>query len=157
VHLQRTDGEAALDITMQEANDIVKQLLQELSRRNLELGMKRTDKFWICYDKATVHNQVQQILGTQAKVWPQPAKSPECNKPIEHVHGWIDADMHKWLRRVRRQEAGHRITPEECKAQCTELFKKIPASTIAADVDTLPDTWQAIIDAGGGHIAADLS
>lgn len=157
MHLQTAEGETALDITMMEANDIVKQLLEELSRRKLELGMKRTEKFWICFDKATVHNQVQQILGTQAKVWPQPAKSPECNKPIEHVHGWIDADMHKWLRRVRRQEQGHRITVEECKAKCTELFKNIPASTVAADVETLPKTWQAIVDADGGHIAAALS
>jgi hypothetical protein len=119
--------------------------------------MKRSEKFHICYDHASVHNQVQQIIGTKALIWPQPAKSPECNKPIEHVHGWIDRDMHKWMRQTRTVDPRHKFTVDECKQKCLDLFFRIPASTIAADVDTLPDTWKAIVDAGGDHIPAALS
>lgn len=150
----------AKDITMVEAEDILKRLLSKLSEKKIELGIPRTEEFHICYDHASVHNTLHKVIQStslKVKIWPQPPKSPDCNKPIEHVHGWIDADMHKWLRHTRCLNPNHKIHEDECKQKCIEFFEKIPASKIAADVETLPDTWQAIVDAGGDHIPAALS
>lgn len=142
---------------MQEANDIVKELLAVLSDKKIELGLKRTDKFWLCFDHASVHNEVVQVVGNKVNIWPQPAHSPDCNKPIEHVHAQVDAGAHAWLLEQRQQDPTHRITVEECKAQVQQVFYSIPTSSIRADVKSLPSTWDAIIANHGGFVAGKLS
>jgi hypothetical protein len=157
LNLQTTTNKEAKDITMQEVNDIVKELLAVLSDKKAELGMKRTDKFWICLDKATVHNEVVQVVGTKAKLWPQPPHSPDCNKPIEHVHAQVDAGVHAWLLDTRQHHPSHTITVEESKAKVEEVFYSMPTSSIKADVESLPSTWEAIIANHGGFVASKLS
>lgn len=142
---------------MQEANDIVKELLAVLSDKKIELGLKRSEKFWICLDHASVHNEMVQVVGTKARLWPQPAHSPDCNKPIEHVHAQVDAAVHDWLVEMRQQQPRHKILVEECKAKVEEVFYSIPTSSIKADVESLPSTWDAIIANGGGHVPSKLS
>jgi hypothetical protein len=157
VHLQKTTGEEALGITGQEADHIVSKLLQELSAAKAQHGFKRTDKFYICYDHASVHNNIAAVLGTRAHIWPQPSHSPDCNKPIEHVHAQVDAGMKRWLRQRRAEIPRRRITVEEAKAECIRRFKSIPQASIADDVASLPDTWQAIVDNSGGFVPNALS
>lgn len=142
---------------MAEANDIVKELLAVLSDKKIELGMKRNDKFWICLDHASVHNEVVQVVGTKAKLWPQPAHSPDCNKPIEHVHAQVDAGVHGWLVGLRQQHPNQKVTPEECMAKVEQVFYGISTSSIKADVESLPKTWDAIIANQGGLVAGSLS
>lgn len=157
MHLQTTKGKEAQDITMREVNDIVKELMAVLSEKKIECGLKRTDKFWLCLDHASVHNQVIDVLGSQVKLWPQPAHSPDCNKPIEHVHAQVDAGVHAWLVEVRQQQPHHRITVAECMAKVEQVFYSIPTSSIKADVESLPSTWEAIIDNLGGYVPNKLS
>ena len=142
---------------MQEANDIVKELLAVLSEKKAELGMKRNEKFWICLDKATVHNEVVQVVGTKANLWPQPPHSPDFNKPIEHVHAQVDAAVHAWLLESRQSQPSHKVTVEQSKAKVEEAFYNIPTSSIKADVESLPSTWEAIIANHGGFVANKLS
>lgn len=146
-----------MGITMQEANSIVNKLLGELSAAKLKHGFRRSDKFYICYDHATVHNQIASVLGNKALIWPQPAHSPDCNKPIEHVHAQVDAGMKQWLRQRRAEVPPQRITVEQAKAECTRRFKGISVASIAKDVASLPQTWQAIVDSHGGFVPTALS
>jgi hypothetical protein len=146
-----------LGITMQEANNIVKKLLRELSAAKAQHGFRRSDRFYICYDHATVHNQIAAVLGSQALIWPQPSHSPDCNKPIEHVHAQVDAGMKQWLRERRDKVPRQRITVEQAKAECTRRFKGISMASIAKDVASLPHTWQAIVDNHGGFVPNALS
>jgi hypothetical protein len=155
--LQKTTGEEAQGITMQEANLIVKKLLEALSAAKTLHGFKRTDKFYICYDHATVHNQVADVLGSKALVWPQPSHSPDCNKPIEHVHAQVDAKMKKWLKQRRAEMPRGKIPVPQAMDECTRVFKSISQASIASDVATLPDTWQAIVDNHGGFVPNALS
>lgn len=157
VHLQKTTGEKALGITQQEADHIVRELLKKLTEAKRAAGFKRTDKFYICFDHATVHNNIAEVLGRRAKVWPQPTHSPDCNKPIEHVHAQVDAGMKKWLRNRRQEKPARKITVEQSKVECTRLFESIPTKSIADDVASLPQTWQAIVAADGGFVPDDLS
>src|SRR5512139_887337 len=155
--LQKTTGEDALGITMQEANHIVKKLLQALSAAKTQHGVKRTERFYICYDGASVHNQIAAVLGRRADIWPQPAHSPDCNKPIEHVHAQVDAQMKEWLKQRRAAVPRRRITVEEAMAECTRVFTNISKASIASDVASLPQTWQSIVDHHGGFVPNALS
>lgn len=130
-----------MGITMQEANDIVRQLLAALSAAKAQHGFKRTDKFYICYDHATVHNQVAAVLGNRALIWPQPSHSPDCNKPIEHVHAQVDDKMKRWLKQRRAEVPRRKIVVQEAMDECTRVFKNIPQASITRDVASLPKTW----------------
>ena len=142
---------------MQEANDIVRQLLAALSAAKAQHGFKRADKFYICYDHATVHNQVAAVLGNRALIWPQPSHSPDCNKPVEHVHAQVDDKMKRWLKQRRAEVPRRKIAVPEAMDECTRVFKNIPLASIAKDVASLPQTWQAIVDNHGGFVPNDLS
>jgi hypothetical protein len=155
--LQQTTGEDALGITMQEANHIVKKLLQELSAAKAQHGFKRTDKFYICYDGASVHHQIAAVLGSKAHIWPQPSHSPDCNKPIEHVHAQVDDKMKDWLKQRRAAVPRQKIMVEEAMAECTRVFRSISQESIESDVASLPQTWQAIVDNHGGFVPDALS
>lgn len=130
-----------MGITMQEANDIVRQLLAALSAAKAQHGFKRTDKFYICYDHATVHNQAAAVLGNRALIWPQPSHSPDCNKPIEHVHAQVDDKMKRWLKQRRAEVPRRKIVVQEAMDECTRVFKNIPQASITRDVASLPKTW----------------
>jgi hypothetical protein len=155
--LQKTTGEDALGITMQEANHIVKQLLQALSAAKAQRGIKRTEKFYICYDGASVHNQIAAVLGRRANIWPQPSHSPDCNKPIEHVHAQVDDKMKEWLKQQRAAVPRRKITVEEAMTECTSVFTNISQASIESDVASLPQTWQSIVDNHGGFVPNALS
>jgi hypothetical protein len=157
VHLQKTTGEAALGITQQEADHIVSKLLQALSAAKAQHGFKRTDRFYICYDHASVHNNIAAVLGNRAHIWPQPPHSPDCNKPIEHAHAQVDDGMKRWLRQRRAERPRRVIAVDEAMAECTRRFKGVSQASIAADVASLPATWQAIVANHGGFVPNALS
>lgn len=142
---------------MQEANHIVKKLLQALSAAKTQHGFKRTDRFYICYDGASVHNQIAEVLAGKANIWPHPSHSPDCNKPIEHVHGQVDDKMKEWLKQRRAAVPRQKITVEEAMAECTRVFTNISQASIESDVASLPQTWQSIVDHHGGFVPDALS
>jgi hypothetical protein len=69
----------------------------------------------------------------------------------------MDEKMHSWLLEWRQLQPDSNPTPQQCKDQCAAFFTALPASRIAADINTLPATWEAIVAAGGGYIAPRLS
>lgn len=142
---------------MEEFNLLLQDLKAVLQSRRLEAGLRRGEQYVICLDHATVHNQALQILGPGWQLLPHPAHSPDCNKPIEHVHGQLDAKMKKWLVSLREQQPGINPSVDQCMAQLVDYFNAIPAASIAADVATLPATWQEIVNQGGSYICNRLS
>jgi hypothetical protein len=162
MHLQ-TQGspghppKAAKDITIEEFEVIFQALLDELQGREAEAGLSRNEHFIICYDNATAHKTAHNRLPPGWERLPQPAHSPECNKPIEHVHGQMDQQMHSWLAQWRLDHGDEQPTPTLCKDMCKEIFLGLSAESISRDVDTLPLTWQAVVAAGGDHIPPAVS
>ena len=162
MHLQTKGGPGhppheAKDITTAEFNNIFKELVQVLQDRKVEAGLKRTEHFIICIDGATVHNEAHSLLPRGWQLLPHPPHSPECNKPIEHAHGQMDQKMHSWLLEWRDTHGNQNPTPQQCKDKCKDFFTALPASKIAADINSLPDTWRALVAAGGNYIAPNLS
>lgn len=119
--------------------------------------MSRHSKFHLVLDNATVHNEVAAVAGDRADQWPHPPHSPDMNKPIEHIHGQLDAQMHSWLLQRRLNFPHQRITVQDCMDELERAFYSIPTSSIKADIETLPATWEAIIANHGGYVAAELS
>jgi hypothetical protein len=76
---------------------------------------------------------------------------------MQHMHTQMDTLMLRWLLEWRAQAGRGNRTPQQCKQQCVDFFKNLPADKIAADTNTLPATWQAIITARGDYIAPGLS
>jgi hypothetical protein len=138
---------------MDEFNDILPGLVGVLQSRRIEAGLKRTEQFVICIDHASEHAEAQQCLPPGWQLLPHPAHSPDCNKPIEHVHGQLDDLMHHWLVEWRRLHPAGNPTPDECKAQCLAFFNAISTASLEADIASLPSTWQEIIRVGGEYTA----
>lgn len=157
LHLQTTTGKPASDITMVEFNELLADLKRVLESKRREARLRVGEQFILCLDHATAHNQATQILGQGWQLLPHPAHSPDCNKPIEHVHGQLDAKMKQWLVEIREATPNFNPTPQQCMAQATAYFNAIPTASIAADVATLPDTWQEIVNNAGEYICDRLS
>jgi hypothetical protein len=164
--LQTTTGKAAADITMEEANDIVEQLLKKVleSQPTSSRGRKRkpSKPYWLCCDNATVHNNVMEVLNKPEysqyfQLWPQPSNSPECNKAVEHTHSQVQHAVHKWYGQLRSAEPQRRVTVQEGIAKARDTFFSISRESIKADILSLPATWKAIIAAEGDHIPHKLS
>ena len=128
-----------------------------LESRRLASGLRRGEQFIICIDHATAHNQAAQILGPGWQLLPHPPHSPDCNKPIEHVHAQVDDKMKRWLKQRRAEVPRRKIAVQEAMDECTRVFKNIPQASITRDVASLPKTWQAIVDNHGGFVPNDLS
>jgi hypothetical protein len=142
---------------MLEFNHIFRELVQVLKNRKIDAGLKRSEGFILCIDGASVHNEAHNLLPRGWQLLPHPAHSPECNKPIEHVHSQMDEKMHSWLLQWRESHPNTNPTPQQCKDQCVAFFTALPADKIEADINTLPDTWEAIVAARGDYIAPRLS
>jgi hypothetical protein len=75
------------------------------------------------------------------------------HKVVEHVHAWLDAEMQKWL----EGKEGEKVTPEDCMAELVRLFEEgYPQEAIQKDVESLPETYRAVVAARGGYIPAPL-
>lgn len=145
---------------MEEFRDVLTELKQVLVDKRDAAGLRRTEQWIVCLDHARAHNQAAEVLGQDMQLLPHPPHSPDCNKPIEHVHSILDGNMHSWLEKWREQHQQRRPahpTPEQCMAQLVNYFNSLSTQSIAADVATLPDTWEAIVDAQGGFINPSLS
>ena len=142
---------------MAEFNNILTELKNVLSNRRQEAGLHHYEQYILCLDHATAHSQAAQILGHGWQLLPHPAHSPDCNKPIEHVHAQVDDKMKRWLKQRRAEVPRRKIAVQEAMDECTRVFKNIPQASIARDVASLPQTWQAIVNNHGGFVPNDLS
>lgn len=73
------------------------------------------------------------------------ALSPDLHKVVEHVHAYLDQALQAW----RRSLWPEKPTDVQCKEKLEQLFYAIKARSIADDVDSLPATYQAVIDNAG--------
>lgn len=77
--------------------------------------------------------------------FPLPALSPDMHKAVEHVHGWLCAKMQKW----RRSFFPRKPSNQDVIKHLTELFYSYDPVAIQKDIDSLPETYKAIIHAAG--------
>lgn len=112
--------------------------------------LKRGEKWRYSYDNDKVHKGADlRVVGIEAADrFDLPPCSSDMHKAVEHIHGWLQAGMQKWLEEMEDSS----LTAEACRQQLEHLFwHKLKPSSIAADVATLKSTYRAIIAAGGGY------
>lgn len=110
---------------------------------------KPLDKHWLLsMDNDSAH-AAADLAGLG--IWPAehrfplPALSPDMHKVVEHVHGVLCAKMQKWRRTFWPGKPSNQAVID----QLTKLFFDYDPVSIQNDIDSLPATYQAIIDAAG--------
>lgn len=100
------------------------------------------------FDNPPIHNKapLASIGMQQAERVDLPPCSPDMHKVIEHVFGSLTGGMNASLAR----DPALRSTPMY-KAELERLFHAmITPEGVGRDVESLPDTYQGILDVGGG-------
>lgn len=119
------------------------------------LNLRTRPRWLLSQDNSTAHTSAD-LVGL--RIWPAdrilslPALSPDMHKVVEHVHAWLTQQMTDW----RYAEWPRRPSLEECKSKLVELFFSYKAGSIQADVNSLPATYQAIIDSDGMYAPPPL-
>ena len=92
-------------------------------------------------------------FGIQATdIEPHPSNSSDMHKVVENSHGILQSHMQRWLIERERTRPDEKLQVQECQAQLEQRFYKMSTTgEIKRNVLTLKDTYQAIIDAGGGY------
>lgn len=148
--MQTKDGRKAQGITSAEFTEIMGIIKDTLLTRENRKKLKSGEGWLYSYDNDKVHQGADL---TQAGIQPGdrfdlPSCSSDMHKVVEHVHGWLQGRMQKWLEDMDEE----RLTVEACKAELERLFYQVlTINSIAADVATLKDTYRAIIRAEGGY------
>lgn len=153
-HLQTTQGEDAAAPTQAEVEEFVRELIKVLRQRSCEAGLKRGEDWALVFDNASVHAGLEDVCAGKVVVMHIPAHSPDFNKPIEHVWGQMDANVHAWVRQRQQQQPGARITPAQLQVQVREAFESVSKESVAADVASLHGTYDAVVAVEGAYPAA---
>lgn len=135
-------------MTADEYEDCIWDLNLNLDTISERLGLQRHPPWLLSQDNSTAHTKAELAsLG----IWPAgrllslPALSPDMHKVVEHVHAYLTQAMTAW----RYARWNNKPNDKECIAKLVELFFAYPAASVQADINSLPATYQAIINSGG--------
>jgi hypothetical protein len=136
-----------------EFEEIMGKLKATMDSPQMTQLLRRNEKWMYSWDNDKVHKGADlTLIGiTDADRFALPELSSDMHKVVEHVHGWLQAGMQRWL----EEKDEEKVTVEECKAELRRLFE-LPERKegIKRDVDSLKATYQAVIDHQGGYIPA---
>jgi len=78
-----------------------------------------------------------------------PELSSDMHKVVEHVHGWLQGGMSKWLSKQEKRT----LKPQQCMDELQRLFSQVlQKKSIQKDVESLRETYEAVVLAGGGYV-----
>lgn len=123
-------------------------LLEELEKPAHAAKKQRHERWSLAYDNAGVHCEAATKLKIRGR-HPHPAKSPDLQMVVEHVHSWLTQKMQSWLSKQRDVA----VTPAAAKAELERVFKQYPLRSLARDVASLKDTYKAVIAVQGAYPA----
>lgn len=152
--LQTKKGKEASGMTADEFEDKMWELACVVEELKDVAGFGRSDHWKLSIDNDKSHAAARlDALG----IWPKQFRvelaplSPDAHKAVEHVHANLLSKHNSW----RRSFWPEKPSPEQCITKLQELFQSYPVWSIQADIDSLPETYQAIIDAGGMYPTPD--
>lgn len=149
--MQTKKGKRARAVTSEEWTKIM-QLFREEAEKPANLAKLGAREQWkYSWDNDKVHKGADlSTIGIEDEDrFYLPELSSDMHKVVEHVHGWLQGRMQKWL--ALQDKAT--LTVAQCKAELMRLFtQELDISSIQKDVRTLKDTYQAVVDAEGGYV-----
>ncbi|WIA15080.1 hypothetical protein OEZ85_001778 [Tetradesmus obliquus] len=148
-------GKKARGVTSMEVNDIMK-LFKEKAEEPGNMAHLRRGEHWLySWDNDKIHKGADMSkMGIKPEHrFDLPELSSDMHKTVEHVHGWLDHHMQLWLQKQNRKE----LTIDACKQQLQHLFYNVlKKESIQRDVESLVETYEAIVLAGGGHVTSQF-
>lgn len=135
---------------------MMREVLKVLREKRGAARLAPHEDWSVVYDNASIHKNFPAIIAGHAVWHPIAPHSPDCNKPIEHVWGQMEAAKGAWVQQQQEQEPSVRVTAAAFRQAVQEMFFSISRESIAADVATLPATYDAVVAAGGGYPPAAL-
>jgi hypothetical protein len=129
------------------------QLWKKLHTRRYQAMLPTGVDYQLAFDNAGVHQgaNLRQYGINSSDIVDVPALSSDLQKVVEHCHANLYNAMQKWLQ-APQQQSRKKLPVEECMAQLLTTFRGMKEQ-IQKDVDSLPATYQEIIDREGGYVS----
>lgn len=121
--------------------------------KSTEWGLKGQHPM-ISMDNDSIHEAAwgrMQALSKYKRA-PLPPHAPDMHKVVEHCISYLKGQFTQRLAEMK----GPRGQPEQYQQLLKDIFKTYTAQSIRKDVESLPDTYQAIIDVNGDWPAAEF-
>ena len=116
--------------------------------------LERGEKWQYSWDNDRIHQgaDLEAAGFTDEDRYPLPALSSDMHKVIENVHAWLQQGMEKYI----EEQEETPLDVEECKKELKRLFDEgYQDDWIKANVESLRETYEAIVLAGGGYVTAE--
>jgi hypothetical protein len=153
--LQTKQGKRAKGATSHEVNEIMKKIREAAEKPQNMVHLARGEHWLYSYDNDKIHRgaDMGQMGILPEHRFPLPELSSEMHKVVEHVHAWLDYHMQLWLQKQNRKE----LKIEACKQQLEHLFYNVlKKESIQKDVQSLVQTFEAVVLAGGHHVTSEF-
>lgn len=134
-----------------EFTEIMGKLKATMESPEMQQKLGRNQTWLYSWDNDKVHKgaKLWQVGFQPEDRFELPELSSDMHKVVEHVHGWLQAEMQKWL----EDQDEEKITIEQCKAELRRLFEQeLTKESLQRDVDSLKKTYAAVIAHEGGYI-----
>lgn len=152
--MQNLKGEPARHITAEEFKGHLKLIIESGKRVQENHKAQFEDGFVLSLDRLQAHKAVLHELGLKEdeEYILVPPKSFDMQKPVEHAHSVIKGYFGREMNFVDPHVTRKRLL--QILQQCAE--STITRSSLQRDIDSLPGTYEAIIEAQGDYPAAEF-
>jgi hypothetical protein len=156
--MQRKDGDPSKNYTADEFDSAMERVREKVRALQTQHPRFFPGGVKFVMDKAKQHGRFTKALGDRAI--PHPPLSFEFNKVVEHLFNTIKYELKKRLSALLvTRGVSHKLVPfKETKKIMVEVMNTVVrVESLIKDASTMRDTYRAVIAAGGGRVAKELS
>lgn len=113
--------------------------------------LEQGEQWYYSWDNDKVHKgaDLTEVGIEEGDRFYLPELSSDMHKVVEHIHAWLQGEMSKWLCQQDKQS----LTVGQCKDELKRLFHNVlQTESIQRDVETLKETYEAVVLADGGYV-----
>lgn len=138
--MQTLEGEEAKQITRQEFEDLMKQVVIKVKEKLRAKGA-HWQPLW-SWDHVSLHEGIDwhRVGLTANQRVPLGVRAPDMHKPIEHVFAFLKRALHYEL-----YKGSYQLTPTVAQQKLRQIFyNELKAKSVAADVASLPYVYKLV-------------
>lgn len=126
---------------------------KKLHTRRYQAMLPTGVDYQLAFDNAGVHQgaDLRKYGINSCDIVDVPSLSSDLQKVVEHCHANLYNAMQRWMERPE-QQCRKKLPVEECMEQLLTAFRGMKEQ-IQMDVDSLPETYQEIIERQGGYVS----
>lgn len=150
-HQQTKEGKVAQGVTSMEWTEIAGKIKDKAYSPENKLLLGRNEEWLFSWDNDKVHKgaDLSEVGIEPEDRYYLPELSSDMHKVVENVHAWLQEKMQAWL----EQQDKATLRVDACKQQLEHFFyNELPTESIRKNVDSLPDTYEAIVLNNGGYL-----